>query len=95
MRGLGCGCDAKTTYGNSGSFGYPMGPDGVPVSLDLPGYQAVPGTIPGFNAPRDGTSAASGAAPPAGSIASQTLLGCPLWVWALAAGLVLLEGRKR
>lgn len=104
MAGLGCGCGCKGSsaenfppIGSTGRFGFPMAPDGVPISLDLPGYEAVTGTIPGFNAPIDGAAAPGGASAldSVNAVAMRPVLGCPLWVWVVAAGLVMWERGTR
>lgn len=99
--GLGCGCGCNgaggcgggAPVGSSGSFGYAMSPDGVPISRDLPGYQAVRGTTVGFNADLPDATAPTAAASPAQGL-TLPVLGCPLWIWLAAAGLVLISERK-
>lgn len=89
--GGGCSEPAGPPMGNFGAFGYAMAPDGVPISLDLPGYEAVTGSTPGFNAPGDGALTPG----VTGSGLDTKLFGCPVWIWAVAAGLVLFDRRGR
>lgn len=102
MLGLGCTCagacgkgqGVDLSAGSSGSFGYAMSADGVPISKDLPGYQAVSGSIPGFNAPMD-PAAAAGPGDGFPGFLTETVLGCPAWVWLVAGAVVLMERKGR
>lgn len=104
MGGLGCTCGGACgkgqgvdlSAGSTGSFGYAMSADGVPISKELPGYQAVPGSTPGFNAPLGDPAgvptSGDGAFP---GFLTEPFLGCPAWVWLIAGAVVLMERKGR
>lgn len=103
MSGLGgCSCagacgkgeGVDLSAGSSGSFGYAMSADGVPISKDLPGYQAVAGNTPGFNSPLDPTAGVPTIDAFPGFL-TEPVLGCPAWVWLIAGAVVLMERKGR